>query len=353
MMNNAVAPIKIVPVGGGPIRQLTDGSGYDWPDGWSTDGTALWVSADTNSGTEADSVKNQWIAKTVDGRTKHQLRLPAGTTAIAQDDEYFVYATLPPRFPDMRIMRVSLKDGSRKALTGPVMQGCRPVAAGGMYYGTTGGEFYYGQTVGNRMQFRGMTIGGTSRLIADVPAFRCEDEASVFRDRLVFVARTDSARVQMTTGPGTAPRTLAAFGPAERFAILAWSKDGRQLAIGAEDQKQRLLIYQFDEAGTPRGSPRSLTLPFEYWYEAFWLADGSGFTMIAQPRGAATTEVAVVKLADPEHPVLLTKDDPNNIWGQSLSPDGKYVAYPSEQLKGSSVYLTEVAELLKRVGAAK
>lgn len=36
-----------------------------------------------------------------------------------------------------------------------------------------------------------------------------------------------------------------------------------------------------------------------------------------------------------------------------MSPDGKYVAYPSEQLKGSSIYLIEVAQLLKQVQAKK
>ena len=65
------------------------------------------------------------------------------------------------------------------------------------------------------------------------------------------------------------------------------------------------------------------------------------------PRGSPVSEVALVKLADPEHPVLLTKDDPVSKWGHALSPDGKYVAYPSERKKGGSIYLIEVAELLK------
>ena len=70
--------------------------------------------------------------------------------------------------------------------------------------------------------------------------------------------------------------------------------------------------------------------------------------MIAQPRGAASTEVALVKLSDPSHPILLTKDDPVSKWGHAMSPDGKYDAYASEHLKGSAIYMIDVAELLKR-----
>ena len=55
-----------------------------------------------------------------------------------------------------------------------------------------------------------------------------------------------------------------------------------------------------------------------------------------------------MKLADPEHPILLTRDDPMSKWGHSLSPDGKYEAYASEQPRGSSIYLIDVAELIKR-----
>jgi hypothetical protein len=75
--------------------------------------------------------------------------------------------------------------------------------------------------------------------------------------------------------------------------------------------------------------------------------------MIAQPRGARVTEVAVVKLADPQHPLFLTKDDPVNKWGHSLSPDGKFVSYASDQPKGSSIHLIDVAELLKQLRVRK
>lgn len=341
---NDTAPIKLLPVSGGATRQLSGGNGYHWPDGWSADGSSLWIS----TGVGPDSINLRWIEVTPAGEKRREMSLPPGTTAVAQNDEYFVYATLPSSFPDTRIYRVSLRNGTRRELAGPVSLGCRPVAAGGMYYGSVGKEFYFSQKVGDRVQVRAMTIDGTSRLIADL-ASCANDEASVFHDRLAFLTRDpDSTRVRFTTGPRTEPRTLVSFGPAKDLGI-AWSRDGRQLALFTDV----LTIYQFDEAGSPLGAPRTYTLPFEYWWEAFWLADNSGFTMIAQPRGAPTTEIAVVKLGDPDHPTFLTKDDPNNISGHSLSPDGKWVAYPSESSKGSAFYLIEVEKLLKQMTPAK
>jgi hypothetical protein len=57
--------------------------------------------------------------------------------------------------------------------------------------------------------------------------------------------------------------------------------------------------------------------------------------------------VAVVRIADPDHPTLLTRDDPHSVWGHALSPDGKYVIYPSERLTGSAVWMVAVDDLLK------
>lgn len=160
-------------------------------------------------------------------------------------------------------------------------------------------------------------------------------------------------RLQLVGGPRGRPVTLGTFGRVAAPGEFYWSHDGRQLAVSTGGSPQTLLIYRFDATGALEGTPRSIALPFEYWYGTFWLSDGSGLTMIAQPRGKATTDIALVKLADPEHPILLTKDDPVSKWGHSLSPDGKYVAYPSEQLRGSSIYLIEVAELLKQAQAHK
>ena len=73
-------------------------------------------------------------------------------------------------------------------------------------------------------------------------------------------------------------------------------------------------------------------------------------TMIAQPTGGSTAEIAVVKFADPANPLFPAKSDPVSKWGHALSPDGKYIAYPSEKGAGSSLYMVELSDLLRAVG---
>ena len=156
----------------------------------------------------------------------------------------------------------------------------------------------------------------------------------------------------MTTGAGRAPVTIASFPAATRLGDIAWSYDGRQLSLTRSDQPQKLFVYRFDANGAMQGSPREYRVPFEYFYETFWLADGSGMTMIAQPTSGGNTEVALVRFADPSNPILLTKSDAGNKWGHALSADGKHVAYPSEKIKGTVIYTVELAALLKAAAAS-
>ncbi len=349
---DAKAPIKLVSVAGGPVRQLTPGDSYEWPVGWSEDGDTLHIAGQENG-------QEVLALVTRNGQVVKKLASPEANGVIGLKDGQLFYKTgSPGAMTGWRIMSMSLKDGSRKELardiTGRGAGCCDPVGPGGMYYGITGNEFYYRQVKGDRLEIHAMRVSGESRLVGELPADRPERSfVAVFQTRMAYTqGLKDSVRLRLVRGPGRQPTTLGTFPKSGAPGEMAWSHDGRQLTLYLGGAPQTQLVYRFDAAGMVQGPPLSFTLPFDYWYEVFWLPDGSGLTMIAQPKGAPVTEVALVKLADPEHPVLLTKADPVSKWGHILSPDGKYVAYPSEQLKGSSIYLIEVAELLKRAHAA-
>lgn len=350
--SNAVATVKIVSVAGGPIRQISRGTSYEWPAGWSPDGELAYVSTED----EGHSVLSQI---TRSGELKRHVRIPEDANRqnhiLGFQDGHLIYAVGRTAGPaNFRIMALSLADGSRTELVRDVLTlpCCEPVGPGGMYYGLYSGEFYYRTLHGNRVRLHAMRVGRASRLIGEIPAGTIRGSAAVFQSRIVYLEPLqDSIRLQLVTGAGRPPMTLATYGTATN-SEFAWSHDGRQLAVSG-GSPQTLSIYRFDDDGNLQGSPQVHVLPFEYWYETFWLPDGSGLTMIAQPRGARVTEVAVVKLADPQRPLLLTKDDPVNKWGHSLSPDGKFVTYASEQLKGSSIHLIDVAEMLKQLQARK
>ena len=344
--DNAVAAIKVVSTGGGPIRQVSAGTSYDWPYGWSTNGEVIY--AWTDSGISHF---------TRDGEVKRHIRPPDDPSfrgTIGFVDGHLIYTAGTAAEPaNSRIMALSFTDGSRTELVGNVLTFpcCEPVGPGGMYYGISGGEFFYRTLHGNRVRLHAMRMGGVSRLIGEIPSGAARG-AAVFQSRIVYDEPTkDSIRLQLVPGAGRPPVTLATFATGV-YTEFAWSHDGRQLAVSTQSPLA-LSIYRFDDDGNLQGVPKVHLLPFEYWFETFWLPDGSALTMIAQPRGANVNEVVLVKLADPQHPILLTKDDRANKWGHSLSPDGKFVTYASEQLKGSSIYLIDVAEMLKQVRTNK
>jgi Tol biopolymer transport system component len=346
--SNAVATVKVVSVAGGPIRQISPGTDYEWPAAWSPDGEPTYTS---------NGVLSQVSLR---GDLKRQVRIPEDANRqnnlLRLQDGHLIYAVGSAAEPaNFRIMGLSLADGSRTELVRDVLTlpCCEPTGPGGMYYGLYGGEFYFRTLHGNRVRLHAMRVGRGSRLIGEIPAATIRGSAAVFQSRIVYLEPTkDSIRLQLVTGTGRLPVTLATYGSEGIYTEFAWSHDGRQLAVSTM-RPQSFSIYRFDDDGNLQGSPQVHQLPFEYWYETFWLPDGSGLTMIAQPRGASVTEVVVVKLADPQNPLLLTKNDPVNKWGHALSPDGKFVSYASDQPKGSSIYLIEMVELLKQVRARK
>jgi Tol biopolymer transport system component len=346
--SDAVAPIKLVPVSGGPIRQLTKGDVYDWAGSWTSSGDAVHVWTEQGGRSVVTLV-------TRGGEIRSTLAVPdsasTATRGLGEQDGSLLLQEGPLSDPNgSRVILVNLKDGSRKELVRGIRSENGIIGPGGMYYGLYNGEAYYQQAKNGRIQVRAINLRGESRLIGELPTDRPERSAvAVFQSRIVYAqGLKDSVRLQLVTGPGRQPTTLGTFPKNAALGEISWSHDGRQLTTYLIGAPQTQLVYRFDAAGAPQGPPLSLTLPFEYWYEVFWQPDGSGFTMIAQPRGRGTTVVALVKLADPEHPILLTKDDPHSTWGHSLSPDGKWVAYPSEEPRGSSIYLIDVAQLIKQ-----
>jgi Tol biopolymer transport system component len=348
--SNAVAPIKLVPVAAGPIRQLTRGDAYDWAGSWTPDGAALYVWTEAAGHTALAFV-------TREGRVQSTVTIAESRPprTLGEQDGTLLYAEGPlNESSGSRLMLQNLKDGSTKVLAAGIRGQNGITGPGGMYYALYNGEAYYQQVKNGQIQVRAINLRGESRLIGVLPADRPERTGvAVFQTRMAYAqGLLDSVRLQLVPGPGRQPTTLGTFPKIGAPGELSWSHDGRQLTTYlSPGGRQTQLVYRFDAAGAVQGPPLSFTLPFEYYYEVFWLPDGSGFTMIAQPKGRGTTVVALVRLADPEHPILLTKDDPHSTWGHSLSPDGKYVAYASEELKGSSIYLIEVAELIKQAQA--
>jgi hypothetical protein len=313
--------------------------------GWNESGSEVHLTA-------VENAREVVVVAGLDGVVKNRVPIPEGSTLVGVRGGTAVFRErIPGRVANYRLVAVRIADGSRKELgatIGPPVC-CDPVGAGGMYYGIVGDEIYTRHRTGDRLQIRAVRLDGAARIVADLPASLLGKTGfAIHRDRVAYLENAkDSVLLRMTTGIGRQPRTIASFPVTTPFSEFTWSHDGRKLSLFTSGRPWGITVFSFDAAGALEGAPKKLVIPFEYSYEAFWLPDNSGLTMIAQPTGSAVTEVALVKLNDPEHPVLLTKDDPVSKWGHALSPDGKYVAYPAERLRGSSIHLIEVAELLK------
>jgi Tol biopolymer transport system component len=347
--DETVYPVKVAPVAGGQIRQVSAGSASG---NWSE-----------NSDVQVMTPEDGYMTLTVlspGGEQKSHVRLP--DEAVYRNirrvsDEFLIYwypkpgVVYPANLAQLRVL--NLKDGSRGELSedNVWVVCCEPGAPRRMPIEPSGTPLRYYRLVGNRMQLRTTRVGGESSLIADYPAgtvafFAPGQNGGVYREII-----KDSVRLQLFAGVGRPPKTLATFARAASPGEFRWSRDGRLFAVTSANPKT-LTVYRFDGDGNFQRSD-GFSLPFENYYEINWLPDGSGLVMIAQPRGGPVTVVALVKLADPQHPILLAQDDPGEKSGLVLSPDGKHVLYHGEEKRGSSIYLIDVAEMMKQLQVRK
>jgi hypothetical protein len=256
------------------------------------------------------------------------------------------------------LMSRDLKSGKEKLLLRDIIRDgrcCGIIPPGGMYYGIVGDEVYVSQVRDKRLLVRGFRADGSSRLIVDVPRELFETTPfAIYGTRAAYVETgKDSTRLKVSPGPGKTAVTIAAYPRSTRISEFAWSHDGRQLSMYSAQAPRQLQVFRFSESGSLQGAPLQLTLPFEYFYETFWLPDGSGMTMIAQPTGSTTAEIAVVKFAEPNAPIYPAKSEPVNKWGHALSPDGRFISYPSEKPNGSAIYAISLSDVLRAVGVGK
>ena len=341
--------MRVAAISGGASKQVGSRDGDEWPQGWAADARSLHFSAKENG-------KAVVITKDLDGRQLNRIEVAATVSRlIGIHGDWIVWREGNNyQASNARVMARNVKTGVQKQLAGDVLPCCSVTGPGGSYVGINGDEFFVIKASGEQMQVHGVKMTGESRLVAEVRRSPLgQMDFSVFKNRAVYhEIVADSQRLQMTTAPGKAPVTLATFPRAVRLSEVAWSYDGRQLSYSRNDQRQKLFVLRFDDAGAVQGPPREHRLPFEYFSEAFWLPDGSGMTMITQSGSGGRAEVALVRFADPSNPLFLSKADSGDKWGHSLSPDGKHVAYPVEIVKGSVVSVVEVAELLKRAGVS-
>ena len=79
-----------------------------------------------------------------------------------------------------------------------------------------------------------------------------------------------------------------------------------------------------------------------------WLPDDSGLVLlIIMDKREDVPDLAHLSLRDGSRPIVLTRDDPNEIWSFYVSPDGRSIAYPSElPVSKSSIHVASFKSML-------
>jgi Tol biopolymer transport system component len=340
MVRDQRAVLRVVPTSGGPSRTLTNGPVYDWPAAWSADGRTLFYTTGSDDRPGLYSVG-------LDGKAGvHIPAPPTGGDAGLWSTVVGQWAIGGVRWLDTarsRLVARNMRDGRVLTLRdGTPTQ--LEIRGGGGTYNVDGDAYVYIARVGQRVEIRRTVPGGATSVVHSYPSVSpVAGSVAVQNGRLVYTEPTrDSVRVMFTAGGGAPPRQLATVAAPQRKVGIAWTIDGRHLAIATADgTKLDLLALAPD--GTPTGQGRHVELPFEYAYEHSFLPDGRRMAMIAQYRGAPNAVAAIVSLDDPAHPIILSQDDGTSTWGLRLSPDGERLVYAAE-LKplGTTVYRVDV-----------
>ena len=329
------AYMRVRPIAGGDPIDLTDGESYDWPVAWSADSRAVIATG------EVDGVSAVRILP-LDGGTPRVVKLPADEPYVQFSGASATHVTYRVMVGDdrnhNRIFALDLATGERTLLT----EG----TAGGASAGP--GGFHFIERVDDQLHWRSAEPGGPTRTDYSAPAdFATERSYDFLGDRVVYTDLVgDSVAVMLEDSPGTAPRVLATLGVPTREGAccrreLKFSPDGQWIVANLPDPPDvaTATLIRVPEEGRST-EVRNLNLDAEYWYWPQWSADSSGFAFLA---GAGNEGwVAYAPIAPGQRVRHLSKADDLPAWSHVISPDGRYVAYPAEVFRGSSLWRMDV-----------
>jgi Tol biopolymer transport system component len=350
VVDNTVSPLRVLPVAGGTGRQLGDARTSDLPIGWTADGQRVVFQ------TEVDGRMAVMAAPVDEGAAEEYTVIPGihmgeyrRTVLLSEDGGYVAFKKREPGADVSSLVIARVSDGEiHTASESPTEFGYFGLAApGGLP--TQGDEFLYLETRGDTVELRAAAFGSAPRLLRTFTRVAGRRVAGVFEDRVVWTeSRGDSTALLMAEGPDGPPRQLAMV--KAMFEGLVWSPDGRWIAGGAyfgdaAEPDFKIMLIGVNENGEVASEPRFLDTEIGVGWGIRWLPDSQGLTIIAQSLPTYRTDVWKFSLREGELPVALTKDETTEFWYYSLSPDGRYIAYPAAVPRGSSIWLVDMEEM--------
>ena len=339
-VSDVVAPIRVVPVAGGPARTLTEARESDELDSWTADASRLALRTLTNGHATLLDVP-------IDGGQAAEIATPpeASRTMLSPDrnDLFYVVSDSVTDRKSLWVRRLS--DGRTREiareLVSPTQFTGGPGAGGQWPF--SGDEILYYERRGDRFELRACAPEGQPRILRSFPLKYAADVVSVHGERVAWVdVLGDSTALLVAEGPNGAPRRVAIVpGVGRTLGEPVWSPDGRWIAASynapGAGSRYAVFVVGVTPGGQPSAPPRLVPGGPLGGLSIKWLPDSRAVTVFGMSEGYAT-DIWLVSLREGDPPVNLTRDDSSKMWTYSLSPDGRYIAYPAEMQRGSSLW---------------
>jgi hypothetical protein len=344
--NDDGAIVRVRPIAGGEVIDLTDGSTWNWPGAWTADSRSVIVLGDEEDGARVLPLAGG-TPRTV-MLTAEELR--AGARWLEATPTHVSFR-VPNGDKGDRLVSIDIATGVRTVLTenARILYGVPGMTGPGGLYSDVDGPYFTELADGN-VVFKSAAPGRPTRTIHSTPLESLRAASHAFQgDRVAYYGMVgDSAAVMILDGQGAAPRVLATVGvPPNRSqccgANLSFSHDGSWIVAEPVGNQSNVATVTFIRV-PPQGRAteiRNVPVDAEYWYWPRWASDNSGITAIA---GAGNSGwVAFVPTAPGQAVRHLSKSDDQSAWVFSeISPDGRYVAYPAEVPRGRTLWRMDV-----------
>lgn len=335
--SDVVAPTRIMPMDGGPYRDVTPPVTYDWVMRWSGDGSTLYTWTE-------HAGQNVLAAVPVDGGTPRNFPETAEWGVAGANDRFLFQASKRDGNNPRSLAALNLRDGSRHVITesAPGHNMLFPYGPGGQWAAHE--ELYFLERRGDWLDIKGWRGPGEVRTLHSLPAsLTGRTNFAVHGNRVAWQQeRGDSVDLMIADGEKAEHRRLLTIYGMPGTNEISFSNDGKLLALhysrgpGSPD-----LMAFVDPSGA--AAPRIVDTGLSYWYWPRWMPDDSAVLVVG---GGAGAEAHIVRIpvAEGAQPVNITQSDPASKWGFEISPDGRFIAYPGEIWKGSSIWRINLAE---------
>jgi Tol biopolymer transport system component len=343
--SNHGAALHVLPVDGGPVRQLTEGQEEDKPIAWTDDGRILFSThlngnevlllAPAGGGAMRQVSLSEERLKLLNGRVPPPF--------LSSDGSHLFYQ-VKSEDPELSVLKVlSLESGTTQEITSAHPAGGGGVVGPGGVPHFNGQDFLYVERKPGEYELWAWTPDG-SRLLR---AFgdQLSGRIGVLGDRIVFPESSDD-RVTLriaTLGEAVSRELASVIG---KLQSVGWSPNGQYIAMVHVDtsgggESARVAFQRVSPSGEPIGDLHYVGEPSLSWWNLRWLPDGRGVLANSWD----DHNVWFLPVDPNESPVCVTQDEPKGVDEFVLSPDGKHIVYPSRVARGSSIWLVDLGEI--------